>query len=309
MIFSVKTLFILISIYSISAKIQTIVLDQPNNYILSAKDYDNSENIIVNIWGAGSGGAITKVFTYCNNDKNECQKPEFLFRGGSSGSFISANIITHGEPLNITIGKAGISCDLDKFFDDTTSCLGTDGGFSSVNNPNINLVAMGGISNCESYIMTNHKCQCSIYCNDSIAKPIIQFDETYGYIIDTANSNIGDAILNEFINGSIAPATSNLQFGNGAYCCPNKSLMWESSESKTYVGNGRVVIYFSTKYFQPVTDTSCQEQDSPSAFFSFTGNHTVSIVIIVLLCISVTCSIIFCTISCCCKILASCARP
>ena len=312
-----KLFFIIIAIYFVYANIQILQFTQPNNYILTAKDYAFSDNIIVEIWGAGSGGAITKAYKYCDYTKNECYAHDIIFNGGSSGSFISANIVTYNQSFNIVVGQGGISCRLD-VFDRSSSftCTGTNGGSSTFSNNNINLIATGGQSLCSSFTMSDISCRCSSNCLNSTAKPIIALNTPNGYLINSADSNLASSAINEFINGADAPFTTiDTNIGSGAYCCPNVT---------TNGNNGSVIIYFNSPYSPsasikptPSKSTSCSKSlstsksdgtsrtvnrspsTSPSTSPSSSSDTTTIIITIVVVSIIIFCGIICCIITTC----------
>lgn len=129
-----KVKLILISlffcVYFADPNVGILEFYEAGDYILSGQDYGYSDNIIVEIWGAGSGGSVTYSYDcyytpppwleeYCFN------MTEFI--GGTAGSYIKANIATNMGTINITVGKGGATCDY------IPICEGGIGGTTFIN--------------------------------------------------------------------------------------------------------------------------------------------------------------------------------
>lgn len=112
------------------------------NYLITKEDYSYSDTIIIEMWGAGGGGA------------NPCYETG-LTRGGGGGSYLKAWIKTKLLSFNMTVGKGGkggfceyIFYSLDNVTYNSTNGMNGEHTFmrSLESNPTIYLMADGGYS-------------------------------------------------------------------------------------------------------------------------------------------------------------------
>lgn len=127
---------------SISQYTDMKVFDKAGNYTLEPHDYNYRENVIVELYSAGSGSSfmLTSPSTGSSYKYASCN----TFCAGTSGGYVKINISTNGnETLYFTLGKGGF-CNLTTFWYSN----GEDGGYSILYNKNWSLLIniTGGIS-------------------------------------------------------------------------------------------------------------------------------------------------------------------
>jgi len=239
----IKTIIFLIFLYFVNCNLQTIEFYESGEYTLSKQDYGNSENIIIEMWGAGSGCTVICNSNDCFYDENN-----YAYYSGNSGAYLKANIITNGETLNITIGSGGKSCvppiEEHKYYE----CYAKKGGSTILNINNINLITEGG----------KHG-----YCEP--ANIMVDVSE-YVYIFYSASGNCGSTVTNMNIPG--ANSTNgyliNETPGYGANCVMNDNNPKPGSD-------GGIIIYFGSVLTPSVTATI-----TPSISLSATNTKTTS---------------------------------
>lgn len=195
----IKIFFLSIVIYFAMCNLNTIEFFNNGNYIVGPSDYHYSDNIIVEIWGAGSGGTVK-----CN--KVACNINQFDYYSGNSGSYVKANIATNMETFNISIGKGGSSCNIIgdnyyKYYD----CNGNiNGGNSSFYNDKrtVEIISIGGNENdCnnipiiniyDGYLLFSYKGNCGSNCIQTPAPNGYSGDYTLGYGGISCNNMISD---------------------------------------------------------------------------------------------------------------------
>lgn len=261
-------IILLINVYSALSNIQTLNFFEPGNYTLSKQDYNNSDNLIIEMWGGGSGGYIN-YYESCN--QNGCYQDGYTYYGGNSGAYIKANIITHGESFNLVIGSGGISTKI--VIEDNNAGSDT---ILVIQNKSMNLVAGGGPPPNTSYALAKY-----------------YIDSIYGYVMNYANGNVGGTTLskiNNFVNGAAAPygcsggtynnvfntgefshdLLCNTCFAGGGACC------YDYSHSRVNQGgNGGIIIYYNT-ILSPSTSLSPSPTSSVTSSVSVTISRTPS---------------------------------
>jgi hypothetical protein len=81
--------YLIFCIYNAYAEIQLLKFDIPGNYIIKPVDYNCSDNIIIELWGAGASGS-------CGYGK-----------AGGSGAYVKASISTNNNTFLIKVGFGG----------------------------------------------------------------------------------------------------------------------------------------------------------------------------------------------------------
>lgn len=250
--------FIITNILASSCNIQIIEFYTPGTYNITNQDYSKSENIIIELWGAGSGASAGLEVECYGKDCND-EKWFSVFYGGNSGSYIKANVITNQNSFTLVIGNGARSVPAyDWYF--PNSGIGNSGGQTSFTSSNLstNLIAGGAVApNNNGWSV-------------SPAKPLSL--TVMGYIINNYNGLAGSIEYQKLgatsANGAAAPNGSpggtssnynNITPGGGAY----------SSDFLTFGGNGGAIIYFSS-IFTPTASLS------PSQTISITKTSTSS---------------------------------
>lgn len=96
-------LFLLVCFATVAYSVNMRLYDTAGDYVLKPEDYGYQDNIIIELWGAGSGS--TKE--YINNGY-----PTTYSSGGNSGAYINAKIdTTNQETFYFTLGAGG-NCSL-----------------------------------------------------------------------------------------------------------------------------------------------------------------------------------------------------
>lgn len=100
-----KIVFALLCCVILSYQVKMKVWDQAGEYTLIPEDYGYADNIIIQLWGAGSGSS----WMYGGgNPQTGCQGD--VYCGGNSGAYIHININTiKQETFYFTLGEGGIS--------------------------------------------------------------------------------------------------------------------------------------------------------------------------------------------------------
>lgn len=218
--------------YSFNNNVQIIEFYEPGNYTITPGDYGNSNNIIIEMWGAGSGGSVLSSFNVNNCGEWSCAY-DTDFIGGVSGSYIKANIVTHGNTFYFTVGSGGNNgCEAypgESF--DPYYCIGNNGGDTTfTNGADLTLDATGGTlcHNCNPYYV----CQAApIYTNI-----------TFGTIVIGVTGTCGSTGVNKYVSGATSVnglVGDGRTVGHGAYCC---------GEPLGKGGDGAVVIYYVANY-------------------------------------------------------------
>lgn len=255
-------LFVLTNILFSSCNIQMLEFYTPGTYNITNLDYSKSENIIIEIWGAGSGASAGFDLKCYGFDCNE-QKLLSVFYGGNSGAYIKANIITNQNTFTLVIGEGGKSFPAYQNGYYPNEGTGYPGGQTSFSNMNLttNLIAQGG----------NAPDDNGWYVQPAVPVSLV----VDGYIMSSFNGFIGLVEYQEEkatgANGAPAPCGSqggsssnydNITPGGGAY----------STNFVTYGGNGGAIIYFSSVFTSTASPTP-----SPTQSISSTSTPSKSI--------------------------------
>ena len=270
-------ILILINVYCVLTNIQSLYFFKPGNYTLSKQDYNNSDNLIIEMWGGGSGSYIT-YYKSCN--KSFCYQNGYTCYGGNSGAYVRANIITNGENFDLVVGSGGISTKIPE--DDNNNGKDT---ILMNQNKLLHLIAGGGpgpgsrtttLTSISNYALSQY------YIDNNI----------YGYVINYANGNQGNisqSNISNCVNGAISPYTlcikgqtcafsedyeclieinditleSNKFSPGGGACCQDLNL------GLTMGGNGGIIIYYNT-ILSPSASLS------PSPTYSVTNSISIS---------------------------------
>ena len=95
-----KYVTILFTLFYLSNQVKILTYDKAGEYVLTPLQYDNADNILIQLWGAGSGS-----FMYHD-------QIETLRAGGNSGAFIMMSLdTTKKENFYFTLGVGG-NCSL-----------------------------------------------------------------------------------------------------------------------------------------------------------------------------------------------------
>jgi len=74
--------------------LQMLSFFEPGSHILTPEDYQYSDTLLIEIWGAGGGA-------------NPCREWVSLCAGGGSGAYVKAHMKANNLTFNITVGKGG----------------------------------------------------------------------------------------------------------------------------------------------------------------------------------------------------------
>jgi len=262
---TITILFFSFLLYSTFCNVQILKYDVPGTYLLTPLEYSYSDNIIIQMWGGGSGGStiiknnINKNFSYLYQYQYQYQ-----YTGGSSGSYIAANIITFNETFTLTVGAGGLSC-LSGFEPEKLYyCQGIPGSNSVIEGNNFNVSTNNfvlyykyGVYPYETFANDNNK---------------IILDEKYGFIIDYYNSSKGDTIIvdrwtNNTVKGVIASNSNRNGAGTGADCCfvPANN------------GNNGVILVYFDSFLSPTITMTRTSSVTPSKTKTYTPSPSISL--------------------------------
>lgn len=178
-----------------SSNLQTIEFFEAGDYTITPIDYNHSDNIIVEIWGAGSGGTVSCRKVACNIN-------EFNYYGGNSGAYAKVNIITNMQDFNITVGKGGEGCSIvgDAYYKYYDCDVGVAGGNTSFYNRVRTISIINGVDSIvdidDGYLLYSYNgnsCEKNIGCALT-ASPNGYVNSTYtvGYGGESCTSAIGN---------------------------------------------------------------------------------------------------------------------
>jgi len=102
---TLKIVFALLCYVVLSYQVEMKIWDQAGEYTLMPEDYGYANNIMIQLWGAGSGSS----YMYGGgNSQTGCQGN--VYCGGNSGAYINININTvKQETFYFTLGGGGLS--------------------------------------------------------------------------------------------------------------------------------------------------------------------------------------------------------
>jgi hypothetical protein len=153
-----KILFVVLLALCMQAQCDTLQIIEffnAGDYVVTPGDYNYSANVIVEVWGAGSGGSVRCGGVACNTN-------QFDYSGGMSGGYVRANVVTNMNNFTISIGKGGAACSIVgtsyyKYYDCGDNIDGTSTsisfGANSISSGSKNIV---NIVNDNGYVMINY---------------------------------------------------------------------------------------------------------------------------------------------------------
>lgn len=224
----------IILIIKINAMINMKVYDIPDEYVIMPNEYNFSEKIYVELWGAGGDG-----------DNSRCGS----LNGGGGGAYLKAQIYPKQQNLYIKVGKGsntnGEFSSIMTINNDII--LISDGGKSGINGGSEGIVtkAIGAII--LRNISGNKGIECKYHCRDYFCTPI--YDIQYGGCAGNGGSGgFGSSIYDQIIMNGKMPG------GGGAPWCYNGGSMYMQYPAQCvtiypyrnmgYGANGTVIVYF-----------------------------------------------------------------
>lgn len=131
-------LFSVLCLIALVFSVNMRIYDKAGDYVLNPEDYNYQNNIIIELFSAGSGSSFALSNSGLSDNNTFC--------AGVSGNYVKMNISTLGNSVfNFTLGPGGI-CTLNSY----TSSDGVNGGISSfynaANPTKLNITLIGGYS-------------------------------------------------------------------------------------------------------------------------------------------------------------------
>jgi len=244
------TVFFLTLLQLSSTNIQILKYETPGTYILSPNEYSYSDNIIIELWGGGSGGSTNYGFR---------TKYAYEYKGGSSSSYIKANLITLNETFKITVGNGGLSCASGVELARQYYCQGDPGKNSIIENENIYLTT----NNFQIYYKYDY------FPYEDQREIVMKLNIERGFLIDSIDPIKGDTILTAGMTNNLSKgvvSANSYKYGKGADCC----FIPENSGN-----NGGVIIYFDS-FLSPTITATRSVTISPSLTSSATPSPSFS---------------------------------
>lgn len=198
------------------------------------------------MWGAGSGGSTYYTydcFPYWERD-GKCLLSEVSFTGGTAGAYIKANVATNRETINFTVGEGGNTCSFPNEY------------YYSPDMPYYTFHCEGGIVGTTTSINVGDSYLAAGVGNDIVT------NITSGYLITTANGNVGQSGSEMPQNGGISVNSfngKNNDIGQGSTC--PEYYMQKGVD-------GGVVIYFNSVTTPSNTISISPTQSSPPSMSS-----------------------------------------
>lgn len=134
-------IFLLLSGYLfasiLNTQIKSKLYTQVGEYTLTPEDYEYSSNLIISIWGAGSGSSFSRGYE---------KSGQTIYCPGNSGSYINFNIETNNDTFYFSLGAGGYS----SLISDTWAQDGNYSAFwvlSSESKLHLIALALGGYAN------------------------------------------------------------------------------------------------------------------------------------------------------------------
>lgn len=84
-----------------SPQINTKLYTEEGEYVLTPEDYGYSPNLIISLWGAGSGSSYSLGY--------KTQGEKTIYCPGNSGSYVNFNIQTNNNTFYFSLGAGGYS--------------------------------------------------------------------------------------------------------------------------------------------------------------------------------------------------------